>query len=195
MANRWLFSCCNGWGLGHVARMIGLARRIRERQPDGHFLFLTNSEVPHLFWKEGFASVKMPSFEFYRQDEDRNLAMKIADDVVKALPRSVLSSFRPDAVIMDTFPWGQRLEFSLLKDYPGKKILLHREVSERRWNPHYEAAVKSYELVLLPFLKDDHPLTLPQSTTARWVGPIMPRSRTDLLPREEARARLGIEPE
>ncbi len=189
---RWLFICCDGWGLGHVARMIGLARNIRRRQPDAEFLFLTDNEASFLIWQEGFASVKLPCFEFFREKGARAIKMEINDDVVRSVVRPVINAYRPDVIVVDTFPFGYRNEYASLQFFRGRKVLLYREVGESKRNRLFEIGVRSFDLILLPYVQGGVELSLPRGLRATWVGPILVRSRADLVPRDVARARLGL---
>ena len=71
---RWLLVAQDGWGLGHVSRQIGLARKVRARRPETDFLFLTYSEAAHLIWREGFASLKLPGDEWFRPPDQYALS-------------------------------------------------------------------------------------------------------------------------
>ena len=189
---RWLFICCDGWGLGHVARMIGLARKIRKRQPDGEFLFLTDNEASFLIWQEGFASVKLPCVEFFRTKDTRTIDGAINADVVRSVIKPVIRAFRPDVIVVDTFPFGTRNEYALLQHFRGRKVLVYAEHGESQRNPNFEIAVRSFDLILLPYVEGGVDLLLPRGLRAMWVGPVLVRSRADSVPRDVARARLGL---
>jgi predicted glycosyltransferase len=189
---RWLFICCDGWGLGHVARMIGLARNIRQRQPDGEFLFLTDNEASFLIWQEGFASVKLPCFEFFRKEDTRAIEFGINEDVARSVVGPVITAYRPDVVVVDTYPFGYRNEYASLQFFRGRKVLVYAEHRESKRNRLYEIGVRSYNLILLPYVSGEVELLLPRGLRVTWVGPILPRSRADSVPRDVARARLGL---
>ncbi len=167
---RWLFICCDGWGLGHVARLIGLARNIRKRQPDGEFLFLTDSEASILIWQEGFASVKLPCYEFPKMGT-RVIGSAINEDVVRSVVGPVITAYRPDVVVADTFPFGYRNEYASLQFFRGRKVLLYREVGESKRNRLYEIGVRSFDLILLPYVQGGVDPSLPRGLRAPWVGP------------------------
>ncbi len=189
---RWLFICCDGFGLGHVARMIGLARNIRKRQPDGEFLFLTDNEASFLIWQEGFASVKLPCFEFFREMGKRAIESEINEDIARSVVGPVITAYRPDVIVVDTFPFGYRNEYASLQFFRGRKVLLYREVGESKRNRLYEIGVRSFDLILLPYVQGGVDPSLPRGLRAPWVGPILVRSRADSLPQDVARARLGL---
>ncbi len=189
---RWLFICCDGCGLGHVARMIGLARNIRRRQPDGEFLFLTHNEASFLIWQEGFASVKLPCFEHFRTKDTRTIDLEISADVMRSVIKPVITAYRADVIVVDTFPFGVRNEYALLQHFRGRKVLVYAEHGESKHNPYFDIAVRSFHLILLPYVEGEVDLSLPRDLRAMWVGPIMPRSWADSVPRDLARARLGL---
>jgi spore coat polysaccharide biosynthesis predicted glycosyltransferase SpsG len=78
---RWLFIAQDGWGLGHVSRQLGLARQLRRLRPRDEYLFLTYSNATHLIAAEGFASVKLPSPEWFKPVEHRHI-----DDHAQSYP-------------------------------------------------------------------------------------------------------------
>ena len=64
---KFLLSAINGVGLGHVARLLAVARELRRRVTEAEFHFLTSSEASSVIWQEGFASVKIPSWVSTRE--------------------------------------------------------------------------------------------------------------------------------
>ncbi len=118
---KFLLSAINGVGLGHVARLLAVARELRRRVPEAEFLFLTSSEASSVIWQEGFASVKIPSWVSTREklidvDDWKHLNMSLAATVV--------SSFRPDVLIADSFPSGESGELMPALSIIDKKILV-----------------------------------------------------------------------
>ena len=108
---RWLFVAQDGWGLGHVSRQLGLARELRRLRPRDEMLFLTYSDATHLIAADGFASVKLPSPEWFKSDDQRHIddlqRLKVSIAVVNA----TATAYQPEGVVIDTFPVGNRGEF------------------------------------------------------------------------------------
>jgi len=58
---RFLFYAVNGLGLGHVTRLLAIARKLRAHLPLSEIIFLTSSEAEDVIFREGFAAFKVPS--------------------------------------------------------------------------------------------------------------------------------------
>lgn len=179
-APRWLIYALGG-GLGHLTRAGALARAAARR---GHSVtLLTNSPfAPGLpldtVMGRGVAVVRLESV----------LDKRAVREVVEVC----LQDVRPNVLVVDTFPRGLGGELvSLLPGVRARKVLVHRDL-----NPEYvqrfdvARAVDAFDRVLVP--GEDapfagHPLAV---LTAPWLL----LEEAELLPRAEARARLGVAP-
>lgn len=189
---RWLFVAQDGWGLGHVSRQLGLARQLRRLRPGDEFLFLTYSDATHLIAAEGFASVKLPSPEWFKPTDQRHIddlqRLKVSIAVVNA----TATTYQPEAVVIDTFPVGNRGEFAILHQLPCLRFLVAREVRDPLPQWKYHESLPRFAALLAPYAEGEVQFTVPQGTQVHWVGPILVRSRADLLSRADARRRLGL---
>ena len=86
---RILFCCINGVGLGHVTRVLAIARQVRRLAPDSELLVLTSSENAGILWNEGIASIKVPSYQAW--ERDRRLP---APQLANALTAQTVATFR-----------------------------------------------------------------------------------------------------
>jgi len=187
---RWLIHATNGWGLGHVVRTLALARQIRARSPKSEILFLTNSEASNLIWREGFASVKLPSAQSIHQGLIEN---RIAIPLGRALTAGVAAAFRPQVLISDTFPLGGNTELLPMLASWAHRILIYREVPQAVVSaPEIQEILRRYHLILSAHQPGQAPMTFPPEVKVREVGDILIRSRDEGLPRDEARRRLGL---
>lgn len=119
---RFLFYCVNGNGLGHLTRMLAIARQVRRLAPESDILFLTSSEHTNLLWREGIASVKVPSFEAL--SNDRRLPVS---QLAHALATQVVATFRPHVVVVDAAPAGMFSELlSVLLAVPKRVFVFER---------------------------------------------------------------------
>ena len=189
---RWLFVAQDGWGLGHVSRQLGLARALRRRRPGDEFLFLTYSDATHLIAAEGFASVKLPSPEWFKPADQRRIDDLLRLRVATAVVGAAATIYQPDAVVIDTFPVGNRGEFAILQRLPCDRFLIAREVVNPLPQWEYHESLPRFTALIAPYAEDEVALKPPQGVPLHCVGPILIRSRDDLLGREEARRRLGL---
>lgn len=189
---RWLFVAQDGWGLGHVSRQLGLARELRRLRPDDEMLFLTYSDATHLIAAEGFASVKLPSPEWFKPADQRRIDDLLRLRVATAVAGATATAYQPDAVVIDTFPIGNRGEFAILQRVPCVRFLITREVKDPLPQWQYHESLPRFTALIAPYAENEIALQAPEGTPLHWVGPIMVRSRDDLLGREEARRRLGL---
>ncbi|PYZ95878.1 hypothetical protein CR205_15970 [Alteribacter lacisalsi] len=56
-----LFVPTNGAGLGHLTRLLAIARRVKKQDPDKEIIFHTTSSAMHLILQEGFLGYHLPS--------------------------------------------------------------------------------------------------------------------------------------
>jgi predicted glycosyltransferase len=193
MRLRVLFYAVNGLGLGHLTRLMGIARALRRQVPGCEILFLTSSEAAHLAYREGFAAVKLPSRNAARRGELRQSTFA---RLGQSLVWNTLSAFDPHVLVVDTFALGSWHELAPILRWPMRKVFVFRaQKSERALEPVFLEALKLYDLILLPHHAQGdevspRDLRLPAETRAVWCGPMTLRSRHELLPRDEARARI-----
>ncbi|MEO3431498.1 glycosyltransferase [Pelagibius sp. CAU 1746] len=189
---RWLFVAQDGWGLGHVSRQLGLARELRRLRPNDEHLILTYSEATHLIAAEGFASIKIPASQPHLPAEQRYLDEESRQWLAAALAHTVLTNFRPQAVVLDTFPIGLHGELAMALRLPCYRFLIAREVSRTLPHWEYQESLSHFHALLAPYGEAEIDLPIPRGLPLHWVGPVLVRTKNDLLPRAEARQRLGL---
>jgi UDP-N-acetylglucosamine--N-acetylmuramyl-(pentapeptide) pyrophosphoryl-undecaprenol N-acetylglucosamine transferase len=184
----------NGTGVGHVTRLLSIARWLRryaaalDRKIE--VWFLTSSEADGLVFSEGFAAFKIPSKTIIAEAGiDRVTYLALAKQWVW----HTLALLRPDLFIADTFPRGAFGELLGALDVCRRTAFVYRPVraavAER---PDFQAMLPVYDLVLVPEVSA--PVLAPPSVQDRivHVGSVLSRERWELLPRDVARAELGV---
>lgn len=189
---RVLCVACDGIGLGHVSRQLGIARHLRRLRPDAEILFLTSSEAANLIWQEGFASVKVPSLELNNHPADHRLSLEHLDKIVPNVIDGVLAGFQPTVTVVDTFPYGFRGEYAPILRFPTRRILVQRELSNFESHPNLMEILGRYEKIVAPYDDGDVTLRVPPGTMPVWTGPILVRDTDEFYCRDEARAKLGL---
>lgn len=185
---RFLFCCVNGTGLGHVTRTLAVARQVRKLAPDAEILVLTSSESAGVLWREGIASVKVPSIEVLK--EDKRLPVV---PLAHAIAAQTVATFRPHMIITDSQPAGMFSELlSPILGVPKRVFLFGRFPNYFKQGP-YKLALQCYERILMPYKEDEKDsIGIKMGERARWVGDILVRSADEILPREVARRRLRL---
>jgi UDP-N-acetylglucosamine--N-acetylmuramyl-(pentapeptide) pyrophosphoryl-undecaprenol N-acetylglucosamine transferase len=185
----------NGTGVGHITRLLAIARWLRryaaalDRRIE--IWFLTSSEADGLVFEEGFAAFKIPSKTIVAETGiDRTTYLALAKQWVW----HTLGLLRPDLLIVDTFPRGSFGELLGALDLCGRTAFVYRPVrAEVASRADFQAMLPLYDVVLVP--ESDAQVKAPPTLADRLVhvGPVLARERWELMPREMARARLGID--
>lgn len=187
---RLLFYAVNGVGLGHVTRLLGIARQVRKLEPDAEILFLTSSEAAHLIYRAGFAFVKTPSHSLTAQnllDEPSILRLNHHTALITAL------CFEPHCLVVDCFPAGLQDELWPLLQTSVRKVFVFRAQRENATRESdFQKALNLYDLVLVPHKQGSENVPVPPNVQAVWTGPMMGYEPSEMLSREAARAALGL---
>ncbi len=186
----------NGSGLGHLTRVLAILRwcrrfaRLAGHQFDAYVL--TSSEGCALAFEEGFAAFKIPSKTVIREaGMPKPEYLRLARQWVW----HSLGLVDPDLLLVDTFPGGSFGELIHALDGPRARVFVHRAMREEfARSDTVQALLPFYDAILLPVEPGGEPQRVDVSLESRThrVGPIMLRSREELLPRERARRRLGV---
>lgn len=187
---RALFYAVNGLGLGHVTRLLGIARALRRLQPDVEVLFLTSSEADGVLHRERFAAVKLPS-KTIREEVglQKTRYLKLAQTVTW----NTIATFDPDVLVVDTYPMGSFEELIPALRWRQKNVFVFRE--QRRdavGLPLLQATLPLYDAVIVPHATVDAVGPVPEPAKLRAVGPVLVRERSELRSRDDARRHLGL---
>ena len=173
----------NGRGMGHLTRQLAILRQIRQIASLLDLRLeawvITSSEADTLARREGFPALKMPSKAMFRDagiDPNRYLM------VARGWVLNCVAGLGPDLLLVDTFPAGSFGELVPVLEFAPRRVLVARAVRpEFAGDPAYSALLPLFQDTITP---DD-----------RGTGPILLRSRHELLDREAARIALGVPPE
>lgn len=187
---RILFYAVNGVGLGHVTRLLGIARQIRQLRPDVEILFLTSSEAAHLIYRAGFASLKTPSHSLA---EARMLNERTVRLLNHHAAQTAILAFNPHILVVDCFPSGIQDELLPTLNTSLRKVFVFRTQRENTTREtDFQDALRLYDLILVPHLEGSEELPLPPGIAALWTGPMVAYERSDMLSRADARLALGL---
>ncbi|WP_225411137.1 glycosyltransferase [Stigmatella hybrida] len=189
-APRFVFYAVNGLGLGHVTRLVSIARALRRLSPECEVLFLTSSEADHVIYREGFAAVKLPSKTIREHCGLRKgTYLKLAQTVTW----NTLAAFDPDVLVVDTYPTGSFEELIPVLRWRQKNVFVFREQrAEAAGSGLLQASLRLYDRVLIPHDSVAQAGPVPEPAKALAVGPILIRERHELPTRAQARKTLGL---
>jgi UDP-N-acetylglucosamine--N-acetylmuramyl-(pentapeptide) pyrophosphoryl-undecaprenol N-acetylglucosamine transferase len=194
---RVVFYAVNGTGVGHVTRLLSIARWLRRYAAAlGRKIecwFLTSSEADSLVFSEGFAAFKIPSKTIVAETGIDRIAYRA---LAKQWIWHTLALLRPDLLVVDTFPRGSFGELLGALDLCRNKAFVYRPVrNEVAARADFQSMLPLYDLLLVPEV--DAPVLAPKAMQSSivHVGTVLSRERWELTPREEARKQLGISPE
>jgi UDP:flavonoid glycosyltransferase YjiC (YdhE family) len=181
-----LFMSSNGTGVGHLTRLMAMARRC---SPDVRPVFLTLSHAVQAVRDAGFLVEYFPSAKTLGSspaDWNPHLARRLSE---------AIRTHRADAVVFDgTMPYGGLLEARKL--HPEIPFIWSRRAM---WKPGVPdtalGRARHFDLVLQPgelSVEADRTPPIPGRVPVKTVPPIVFGRQDELLDRAEARTRLGI---
>ena len=190
---RLLFYAVNGLGLGHVTRLLAIARKVRTRLPEAEIVFLTSSEAEDVIYREGFAAFKVPSKTLRAE---AHLRPATYARMLQTVTLNLLAAFHPHVLIVDTFPAGVIQELLPVLRWDSRKVFVFRvQRPEVATSPLVQNTLQLYDLALIPHSKGEEDIPLPEGLESVWTGPILIRDKTETKPRPESRQILGLPPE
>jgi UDP-N-acetylglucosamine--N-acetylmuramyl-(pentapeptide) pyrophosphoryl-undecaprenol N-acetylglucosamine transferase len=189
----------NGAGMGHVTRLLGVARWMRRLiafvegvQPE--ILFLTSSDASDMLADARFAAFKIPSKTVARSAGLEKLEYR---RLAKHFIWQTIGVFSPDLLVVDTFPSGSFDELFQILDGPFKKSFIHRNVkSDYASRPTFRVAMSFYDAVVIPHRApaletSDHGDQL-GAIPHRYTGEVVQFDREQLPDRQTVRRELRI---
>ena len=187
---RILFYAVNGLGLGHVTRLIAIAREVRRSVPEAEILFLTSSEAESVIYREGFAAFKVPSKTLRAQAHIRPTTYA---RLLQTITLNLMAAFNPHILVVDTFPAGVIQELLPVLRWETRKVFVYRvQRPEIATSALMQNTLQLYDLALIPHHADEEDTPLPPGLECVWTGPILIRDRSEALSCGSARIALGL---
>lgn len=185
---RALFATSNGFGLGHVTRCMAIARRL----PEGvEPIIFTLSEALPIVRRQGYYAEYFSSRDADNETSAQwngRLARRVGD---------LLAAYEPGVVVFDgTYPYAGMLH--ALRGSGTRRVWCRRgmwRAGEGRANlmfePEFDAILQPGEVAAAA----DTGVTARARRRVTRVPPILLCDDAELLPREEAAARVGLAPD
>ena len=181
----------NGVGMGHMSRMIALAKSLQSKKPSLEIVFFTTNYVIHHLYQNGFTCYHLPGRKKFSQMTPSQWN-SICEDKLS----DVISLHRPSVFVFDgSYPYR-----GMLNAIKGREEIHKVWVRRSGRKDLFELpndSLAHFDRLVIP---DDYlELELePKKATEMGVDqinfapPMISVSRNDLLPRGSLRGRLGI---
>lgn len=185
---RVMFITINGVGMGHLTRMLAIAKRCKKPiEP----VFVTMSQALKVLRQQGYLAEYIPSRQYL--DCDLNKWNESLRDEVNEM----ISFYDPAVVVFDgNVPYQGLIE--AIKANPAPWFIWSRRGMWRSDNTDIVGREKHFDIVLEPgdlAALDDHGITTRYRDRTFQVGPIRLLGPSEMLSREEARKELGLDME
>jgi len=186
---RILFMPTNGAGLGHVTRLLAIARRLIKDTRISECVFLTTSDALNIFRKEGFTAYHYPSPDLLR---DR-IKSKGWNNGIKNILTMIMHDHEINAFIFDgVFPYAGMLD-TITRNEDLFAIWVKRGMLKPGVDDRVNKAKKSFDVLIVPGEVGQKNLSR-DSSGMIIVPPIVYLDKQELLPREIALDNLGLDP-
>jgi predicted glycosyltransferase len=186
-----LFYAINGTGLGHLTRLLAIARPMRDllsalgHQPD--LRFVTTSEG-------SAAAHDFPVYKFPSKSAAGNLPQAEFAASSKLLISHLVAQFSPHVLVTDTVAEGSYGEVSFLLSYVAAAVFVDRHKDAAiTASEVYRRHVVLYDKVIVP----DHPESrarypVPKGTKQHFVGPVHGFDSAAASPPEQVRETFQV---
>jgi hypothetical protein len=182
-----MFVASNGVGVGHVSRLLAIARRIDPRLP---VLFATQAQAVPTIERLGYLAQYMPSAHYVGGD------FEVWDNWFQHDLEILIDTYDPALVVYD----GNNPSHGLMRAVAPRRDcglawvrrgllgpLVSRFIDNSRW---FDLIIEPGELAGQP----DEGVTAQRRDESALVPPIRLLDESELLPRAEAARRLGLDP-
>lgn len=185
---RVMFITINGVGMGHLTRMLAIARRCRAPiEP----VFVTMSQALKVLREQGYLAEFIPSRQYL--DCDLNHWNGFLQDELNEM----ISFYDPAVVIFDgNVPYQGLVE--AIKQNPDPWFIWSRRGMWRSDNADIVGREQHFDMVLEPgdlAASDDHGITTRHRDRTHQVNSIRLLAPSEMLSRETARHELGLDTE
>ena len=179
----------NGVGMGHYARMYALAIAMRRKDPSLEVIFFTTNYVLHPLYAEGVTAYHLPGRQRFQKMDARTWNAQCEEMLA-----NVFSVHRPSIFVFDgAYPYRGML--NAIKTRQGMTKVWVRRITRKGKDSAPVDSYSHFDRIVVPgdLIEPD------MEDLAKWpveeinlTSPLLSVSRSDLHPRGELRARLGI---
>jgi predicted glycosyltransferase len=186
---RILFMPTNGAGLGHVTRLLAIARRMKTETRVKEIAFLTTSEGLSIFRQEGIAAYHYPSLDRL----GKKITPKEWDIGLYSILTTIIKNHRINVFVFDGVSPAAGVRKVLQEDKRLRKVWVKRGMLKEGVEKRVESMEQLFHLQIIPGELGQKSVT--QDSIRRIiVPPIVFLDRNELLPRKEVINKLELDP-
>ncbi len=174
-----MFVPTNGAGLGHLTRLLAIAKRLKKRVPNKEIIFFSTSLAKHLIIQEGFVGYYFPTKTLFDPQVTASQWNKL---FLKQLS-GILRYHAPQMLVFDgTYPYlGLIQSMNQLADI--KKVWIKREGSKVRDSDiGSKQKERFFSFIITPREAGSH---IPEEAGRIYCDPIIYLEKSELLDREQ----------
>jgi len=183
-----VFFPTNGVGLGHFTRLLAVAKRIREKDPEVEIIFVTTMAALHLLETKGIPSYHLPGAYMFK-----DMSSSEWNAITEEMLATVFEIHRPSVFVFDgAFPYRGML--NAIKNRHGlKNIWLRRGAFKKGGTKIPIDSIQHFHKVIRPgdsveFQTQEIDLAIP----IEHVNPILLADKSELMERSLVRTRFGV---
>lgn len=185
--NAILFVPTNGAGLGHLTRLLAIARRVKRLDPSKKIIFHTTSSAMHLILQEGFLGYHLPSKMLFPQE----MSAKQWNAILRDHLETVMSIHQPETIVFDgAFPYAGLIA-SMRKTQGMRKIWVKRGQHKEGKAELVETKEKEFDEVYVPGEAGGNN-NLRKEGIKTYCEPVLYLDRDELKDRESVRRQWNI---
>ena len=185
---RIMFITINGVGMGHLTRMLAIARRC---PPSIEPVFVTMSQALKVLREQGYLAEFIPSRQYLNCDINQWNGF-LRDEL-----NEMMSFYDPAVVVFDgNVPYQGLID--AIQDNPEPWFIWSRRGMWRADNADIVGREQSFDAVVEPgdlAAGDDHGITTRYRNRTHHVNPVRLLDKSEMLSRDDARSELGLDPE
>ncbi|TKD70975.1 glycosyltransferase [Pseudalkalibacillus hwajinpoensis] len=185
--NAILFVPTNGAGLGHLTRLLAIARRVKRIDPSKKIIFHTTSSAMHLILQEGFLGYHLPSKMLFPKE----MSAKQWNGMLRDHLETVISIHQPETIVFDgAFPYAG-LVASMRKKDGLRKIWVKRGQHKEGKAELVESKESEFDEVYVPGEAGGEN-SLRKEGMKTYCEPVLYLDREELKDRESVRRQWNI---
>lgn len=178
-----LFFSVNGVGLGHLTRLLAIARRMKGLQANVEIIFFSLSSAIPLISREGFLGYHLPSIRSFSKSE------REWNQLLTSHLDQVISLHRPEILVFDGVFLYKGLQDSIQNQTGMKRIWIYREL--RKNNKTQFMNTQHFDQVIIP-TEAGNSFQVNHPANVCYCAPIIYLDKSELLPKEDIRKQWRI---
>jgi len=185
---RILFMPTNGGGLGHVTRLLAIARRLKTNTRITEIVFFTTSQALNVFWQEGFIAYHHPTPD---QLMDK-ISIKGRQSSLRSLFDGIVNNHGINVFVFDGVS-AASVATAIAQHKSMCKVWIRRMMLKEGKEEIFNRKTELFDLQLVPGELGQENIT--QDSAGRIIVPPMVfLDRNELLPRQDVIEQLGLNP-